>query len=65
MFTEESEVRPFNVRALCSVEGCYEELVYQNFVYTTYPPQYPHRCSNGHIENLRKVYPLIEYREIK
>jgi hypothetical protein len=62
MKTKSKKVETFEVRAFC--EQCEEELIYQNFCYSTYPHRYVHECKNGHKEDFLKTYPSLEYRYI-
>jgi len=58
------EVRVMRVTQTC--DSCLEDLVPEGHVYMTYPAQYPHKCPRcGMSYTFDKVYPTIEYEEIK
>ena len=50
------------VHFLCEEEGCGQPMLRDgDFVLTTAPVQYPHRCSNGHVRNLPRSYPGTDF----
>jgi rubrerythrin len=58
-----TDVKTVRVAYVCDV--CMKrEMEFAGLVLTSYPPQYPHKCPGcGHVVNLRKQYPVIEYRD--
>ena len=57
-------VKTYKVRMICDKcgKGYMRPL---GEVLTTFPLQYPHRCSAcGHVENYTDTYPRMEYEEV-
>ena len=53
------KVIPVEVHQYCECGG---EFIPTGFVYTTYPPKYPHECNKcNKRETFEKSYPTIEY----
>jgi hypothetical protein len=50
-------VRSYRVYYRC--DECDEPMMFDDFVLTSYPPLYPHKCPNGHTRNLDRAYPRI------
>lgn len=49
------EVRTYRVDYACDV--CGEIMEYGGICLTSYPPQYPHGCKNGHNKTFPRIYP--------
>jgi hypothetical protein len=53
------EVKTFKIKLICD---CGEELIATGTCLTSDPPQFPHRCKNGHMETIRaECYPKFVY----
>jgi len=60
MKTRTEKVQSIQVHAHC--ENCGSEMKWDGRELTIYPPLYPHTCIQcGRTENLKRVYPCIEY----
>lgn len=59
-------VFPIEVRLFCDEDGCPGEMRPDGRCLASNPPWYPHVCEKcGARENTRKVYPFIEYKEVR
>lgn len=60
---KKTEVKVFQIELICDCGGSIEST---DVMQPTYPPKYHHRCDKCEKEQwLKKIYPRIDYKEIK